>query len=570
MKRRNFIGLTGLGATGLASGALSAFPSDIFASASRKDLNASELRATLVIAGGGIGGCAAALSALRNGLDVIMTEETEWIGGQLTSQGVPPDEHSWIETHGAPKSYRDYRNAVRDYYKKNYPITAAAKSRQYLNPGNAVVSALCHEPRVSLAVLHDMLAPFISSGKLTLLTEHKIRSAEYSGNKVKALKAQSLRSGRSYILSGMYFVDATETGELLPMTGTEFVMGTESRNETRELHAPLKADPDNQQAFTVCFAMDYVPGSNNVGDKPVEYDFWRNLTPKMNPVWSGKLLDLNYSNPKTLEKKTLGFNPNGSPTDPYLNLWNYRRILAKDNFMPGAFSGDICTVNWPQNDYTLGNLVGVSQKEFDHHLGRAKQLSLSLFHWLQTEAPRPDGKQGWPGLRLRKDIMGTEDGMAKYPYIRESRRIKAIFTVLEEHVGLENRIQVAGPEAGKKAADFYDSVGIGYYHIDLHPSSRGNNYIDFASLPFQIPLGTLLPVRMENLLPANKNIGTTHITNGCYRLHPVEWSIGEAVGLLVSYSLKKQVIPQKVREGKQLLEEFQEFIAKQGIDTKWR
>lgn len=570
MKRRNFIGLTGLGATGLASGALNAFSSETFESNLFNDLNASELSSTLVIAGGGIGGCAAALSALRNGLDVIMTEETDWIGGQLTSQGVPPDEHTWIETHGAPQSYRDYRNAVRDYYKKNYPITAAAKSRQYLNPGNAVVSALCHEPRVSLAVLHEMLAPYISSGKLTLLIEHKVRSAEYSGNRVKALKVQSLRSGRSYILSGTYFVDATETGELLPMTGTEFVMGTESRNETRELHAPLKADPDNQQAFTVCFAMDYLPGSNNVTEKPTEYDFWRNLVPKMSPAWSGKLLDLNYSNPKTLEKKTLGFNPDGSSTDPYLNLWNYRRIIAKDNFMPGAFKGDICTVNWPQNDYTLGNLVGVSEKEFDHHLGRGKQLSLSLFHWLQTEAPRPDGKQGWPGLRLRKDIMGTEDGMAKYPYIRESRRIKALFTVLEEHVGQENRVQVAGAEAGKKAADFYDSVGIGYYHIDLHPSSRGNNYIDFASLPFQIPLGSLLPVRMENLLPANKNIGTSHITNGCYRLHPVEWSIGEAVGLLVSYALKKQVIPQKVREGKQLLADFQEFISRQGIETKWR
>ncbi len=570
MKRRNFIGLTGLGATGLASGALNAFSSDTFESNLFNDLNASELSSTLVIAGGGIGGCAAALSALRNGLDVIMTEETDWIGGQLTSQGVPPDEHTWIETHGAPQSYRDYRNAVRDYYKKNYPNTAAVKSRQYLNPGNAVVSALCHEPRVSLAVLHEMLAPYISSGKLTLLIEHKVRSAEYSGNRVRALKVQSLRSGRSYILSGTYFVDATETGELLPITGTEFVMGTESRNETRELHAPLKADPDNQQAFTVCFAMDYVPGTNNVTEKPAEYDFWRNLVPKMSPAWSGKLLDLNYSNPKTLEKKTLGFNPDGSSTDPYLNLWNYRRILAKDNFMPGAFKGDICTVNWPQNDYTLGNLVGVSQKEFDHHLGRGKQLSLSLFHWLQTEAPRPDGKQGWPGLRLRKDIMGTEDGMAKYPYIRESRRIRALFTVLEEHVGQENRVQVAGAEAGKKAADFYDSVGIGYYHIDLHPSSRGNNYIDFASLPFQIPLGSLLPVRMENLLPANKNIGTSHITNGCYRLHPVEWSIGEAVGLLVSYALKKQVIPQKVREGKQLLAEFQEFISRQGIETKWR
>jgi hypothetical protein len=570
MKRRNFIGLTGLGATGLASGALSAFPTDVFASNLQKDLNASELSATLVIAGGGIGGFAAALSALRNGLDVIMTEETDWIGGQLTSQGVPPDEHTWIETHGAPQSYRDYRNAVRDYYKRNYPINVEAKSRQYLNPGNAVVSALCHEPRVSLAVLQDMLAPYISSGKLTLLVEHKVRSAEYSGNRVKALRVQSLRSGRTYVLNGTYFVDATETGELLPLTGTEFVMGTESRNETREIHAPLKADPDNHQAFTVCFAMDYIPGSNNVAEKPSEYDFWRNLVPKMSPAWSGKLLDLNYSNPKTLEKKALGFNPDGSPTPPNLNLWNYRRILAKDNFMPAAFKGDICTVNWPQNDYTLGNLVGVTQKEFDHHVSRAKQLSLSLFHWLQTEAPRPDGKQGWPGLRLRKDIMGTEDGMAEYPYIRESRRIKALFTVLEEHVGQDNRIQVAGAVAGKKAADFYDSIGIGYYHIDLHPSSRGDNYIDFASLPFQIPLGSLLPVRMENLLPASKNIGTTHITNGCYRLHPVEWSIGEAVGLLVSYSLKKQIIPQKVREGKQLLADFQEFIGKQGVETKWR
>lgn len=566
MKRRSFISLTGLGATGLASGALQTFPANL----NPADLKASELYASLVIAGGGVGGCAAALSALRNGLDVIMTEESDWIGGQLTSQGVPPDEHKWIETHGAPKAYRDFRNAVRNYYKRNYPLTDAAKSRSDLNPGNASVSALCHEPRVSLAVLQEMLAPYISSGRLILLTEHRISSAEYSGNKVNALKAVSKRTGRQVILIAAYFADATEMGDLLPLTGTEFVVGTESRNDTRELHAPLRADPDNHQAFTMCFAMDYVPGSNNVADKPAEYDFWRNLVPKMSPAWSGKLLDLNYSNPKTLEKKTLGFNPDGSSTGPDLNLWIYRRILAKDNFTPGAYTGDTSTVNWPQNDYTLGNLIGVGQKEFNHHVGRAKQLSLSLFHWLQTEAPRPDGKQGWPSLRLRKDIMGTEDGMAKYPYIRESRRIKALFTVLEEHVGQENRLQVAGQEAGKTAADFYDSVGIGYYHIDLHPSSRGQNYIDFASLPFQIPLGSLLPARMENLLPANKNIGTTHITNGCYRLHPVEWSIGEAVGLLVTYSLKKQVIPQKVRESRELLSDFQDFIGKQGVETKWR
>ncbi len=567
MRRRNFITLTGLGATGLATMGLPVFSKG----AADDNMNpGAELHADLVIAGGGVGGVAAALSALRNGLSVIMTEETDWIGGQLTSQGVPPDEHKWIETHGAPQSYRTYRTSVRNYYKRNYPITPQARDKEYLNPGNAMVSALCHEPRVSLAVLNDMLAPYISSGKLALLLEYRIVSAESSGNKVKALKARSLRTGRETILTAPYFADATEMGDLLPLTGTEFVTGTESRNETRELHAPEKADPDNHQAFTMCFAMDYVPGTNNVGDKPAEYDFWRNLVPAMTPPWPGKLLDLSYSDPKTLNKKPLGFNPNGSSTDPYLNLWNYRRILAKDNFAPGAYGGDITTVNWPQNDYTLGNLVGVSEKEFDHHVKRGKQLSLSLLHWLQTEAPRADGKQGWPGLRLRKDIMGTEDGLAKYPYIREARRIKAQFTILEEHVGHQNRIQVAGPEEGKKAANFYDSVGIGYYHIDLHPSSRKQNYIDFGSLPFQIPLGALLPKRVENLIPVCKNIGSTHITNGCYRLHPVEWSIGEAAGLLIVYGLKNGLIPYQVREGKDVLSKFQDFIRGQGIDTEWK
>jgi hypothetical protein len=196
-------------------------------------------------------------------------------------------------------------------------------------------------------------------------------------------------------------------------------------------------------------------------------------------------------------------------------------------------------------------------------------LSLSLLYWLQTEVPREDGGKGWPGLRLRKDIMGSEDGLAKYPYVRESRRIRALFTILEEHVGAENRGMITGKQSGNRAADFYDSVGVGYYHIDLHPSSGGNNYIDFPSLPFQIPLGALLPQRVENLLPANKNIGTTHITNGCYRLHPVEWSIGEAVGMLIKYALDNKVQPRAVREQKDLLVGFQAFIRSQGIETHW-
>jgi hypothetical protein len=164
--------------------------------------------------------------------------------------------------------------------------------------------------------------------------------------------------------------------------------------------------------------------------------------------------------------------------------------------------------------------------------------------------------------------MGTHDGLAKYPYIRESRRIKAMFTVLEEHVGRENRALVTG-KSNNSAAVFADSIGIGYYHIDLHPTCGGDNYIDFDSLPFQIPLGAMIPESTENLIPACKNIGSTHITNGCYRLHPVEWNIGEAAGSLVAFAFKKKVNPRTIRERKDLLGEFQNFIRSQGIETHW-
>lgn len=568
MKRRNFITLVSAGSGGLLLAA--PVKSSALVNANKKNkVSPGGLSADVIIAGGGMGGCATALAACRNGLSVIMTEETDWIGGQLSQQGVPPDEHPWIETHGAPSSYRDFRNRVRAYYKRNYPLTEGARNRENLNPGDGSVSRLCHEPKVAVAVLLEMLHPYMSSGKLVLLTEHKINRADVTGDMVKSVEATNLKNNQKVVLEAPYFVDATECGDLLPLTNTEYVTGTESKNQTGELHAPEKGNPKNNQAFTLCFAMDYQPGVNNIIDRPEDYSFWSNYIPEMTPPWAGKLLELNYSNPKTLEPKELGFHPEGVRTGSVLNLWNYRRIINKNNFAPGIYDGDITIVNWPQNDYFLGDIIDVSEKEFKKHIEASRQLSLSLFYWLQTEAPRPDGGLGWAGLRLRGDVMGTHDGMAKYPYIRESRRIKAEFTILEEHVGAENRKQVAGEEAGKKAAGFYDSVGTGYYHIDLHPSSQGDNYIDFGSLPFQIPLGALLPQRMNNLLPANKNIGTTHITNGCYRLHPVEWSIGEAVGSLIAFARKKKTLPRAVRENRNLLEEFQGWVRSQGLETHW-
>ena len=116
---------------------------------------------------------------------------------------------------------------------------------------------------------------------------------------------------------------------------------------------------------------------------------------------------------------------------------------------------------------------------------------------------------------------------------------------------------------------FKDSVGIGCYRIDLHPSTGGDNSIDISSLPFQIPLGALLPRRVENLLPAAKNLGVTHITNGCYRLHPVEWNLGEAVGALVAFCTTRKRLPRQVRQQADLLRDYQKLLADQGVPLAW-
>ena len=272
-----------------------------------------EREAEILIRGGGLGGVAAGLAALRLGHQTILASAHRWLGGQLTTQGVPPDEHPWIEMFGATESYRTLRRSVREYYRQHYPLTERARADPYLNPGNAWVSRVAHEPHVAARVIDAALAPSEASGDLVVLREHRLTRMTVDGDRV---------------------------------------------------HAVTLVSPDGH-AVTVT---------------------------------AGFVLD-------------------------------------------------------------------------------ATELSLSLLYWLQTEAPRPDGGTGYPGLRLHRETFGTPDGMAHEPYVRESRRIRAEFTVREQHLSVAAR----GDEGPVK---FADSVGVGAYRIDLHPSTGGDSYIDLDVWPF--------------------------------------------------------------------------------------
>ncbi len=104
--------------------------------------------------------------------------------------------------------------------------------------------------------------------------------------------------------------------------------------------------------------MDYLPGEDHTIEKPEEYSFWRDYVPRLTPAWPGKLLSWVGSEPKSVRPRTSAFSPEGEG----LGLWVYRRIADPRNLAARAWatSKGMTVVNWPQNDYWLGNLVGVT------------------------------------------------------------------------------------------------------------------------------------------------------------------------------------------------------------------
>ncbi len=512
----------------------------------------TELEVDIAVIGGGLGGVAAALAALDLGMTVLLSEESTWLGGQLTSQAVPPDEHPWIDQMGSTGRYRALRTRIRDYYRRNYPLLEPYRQEERFNPGMGFVSELCAEPRVAVVCIMEMLAPYRATGRLELCLGFRPVTVGSAADKITAVELERAADGTRTTVKAAYYLDATELGDLLELGGIEHVVGAESQADTGEPHALSVADPLNQQSHSWCFALSHHPGEEHLIERPETYDFWRE---HHIPDWPEAQLSWTVVHPITLEPQTRPLFAGDTDARIINDLWHFRRLLYRKYYPDGFYPSDITLANWPQLDYTLGPLTGVTAAERLQHTEGAKQLSLSMLYWMQTEAPRPDGGAGYPGLRARGDITGGEHGLAMRPYVRESRRIRAEFTVLEQHISKLTRQSLGG------AADFHDTVGTGSYRIDLHPSTRGRNFVDISTYPFQLPLGAFIPVRVENLLPAGKNIGTTHVTNGCYRLHPVEWNIGEVAGALAATCLLQKQTPRGVHANPVRLREFQELLA---------
>ena len=128
------------------------------------------------------------------------------------------------------------------------------------------------------------------------------------------------------------------------------------------------------QSFTWCFAMGFDPGGEHVIDKPEQYERWRDYVPNSHPAWPGTA-ELDARQPITL--KPMAQACSTEPGKFHRTVRCIGRSPTEGTSRP-ATAGECHLVNWPQNDYWLGNLFDDADRRAADARRADRQLSRSL------------------------------------------------------------------------------------------------------------------------------------------------------------------------------------------------
>ncbi|AKG20924.1 FAD-dependent oxidoreductase [Calothrix sp. 336/3] len=415
----------------------------------------------ILVVGGGLSGAATAYEGLLAGKTVCLTEITDWLGGQISSQGT---------------SALDERKTQRDklFYSRGYLEIRQRIEKKYkeLNPGKCWVSESCFLPKDGHDILSSILkdAEKKGKGKLQWFPNTVIKDLQISGDgkiiqRAIAIQHQpapgspplntfplsqtitdaytyqnsrrftktiiqfSAKSTKQKKSPTWYVVDASETGEIVGLADVPYRLGIDARSYLEPSSSSRTNDPYCPQGFTYTFAMEAT-------EKP---------QPQTMPPFY-----LQYSPYYSYELKRLA---------DFDLVFTYRRIWSAAPGEPKTFGGvrfttpmpgDISMQNWTWgNDYRPGtskdNLIysreqlqSTGQLKPGSWMGglrpdalrKGEEISLGYYYWLvagTTDSQLGKGvKQPEPNHRFLSGYnspMGTAHGLSKYPYMREGRRI---------------------------------------------------------------------------------------------------------------------------------------------------
>ena len=281
----------------------------------------------IIIVGGGTSGIASAIQSSRLGSKTLLIEESNWLGGMMTSAGVSAMDGNYKMPSGFLKEFRD--SLVSHYGHLDSLKTGW-------------VSNLMFEPSIGNRILKDIAG---SEKNLTILYGTTIDKVDKDKKFTLKTKENSV-TYKSKIL-----IDATELGDLIPKLNLPYFIGMDSSKRFKEDIAPEFSNDIVQDLTYVIILKDF-----------------------------GKPMTINQ--PKNYNKNEFICSyDSGECNEQDKKLWSKEKLISY-----GQLPNKKYMINWPinGNDFYVNSIEMNDEQRFINY-EKAKEKSLRFLYFIQTE-----------------------------------------------------------------------------------------------------------------------------------------------------------------------------------------
>jgi hypothetical protein len=485
----------------------------------------------VVVVGGGTGGVSAAIQAARGGVNVAIIEETDWLGGQMTAAGVSTMDEGMNWSTNPASAYEGTSGIYAEFINR---IKARYGGEAYLHKCYYGNFAICFEPHVGREVLTQLVA---ETGRITVFYRSRVTSVQRSGDTVTGVSAHDDSTNANDQYTAKVVIDATEYGDLLPLAGATYRVG-------KSVSGAIDPNAKLQDITYTAIMKRYdtgIPAPLKFTSPPPGYDpsQFSGMVSNSGAVWDQASPGSQYTKPKQ-----------------WITHTAYRGIADSSRPSTG--------VNFA-NDYPITASFIENPTVRAQTICAAKLKTLQFLYYVQASGQPwsvadDEGYENSPytSSHLCENIPAAykeiEKRMPLIPYIRESRRIVGMTTLLSnvlQHQKTIDRMNTAEAQAASTGS----SIALGGYNADLHgakdPSDFDPAIDDVANISdqhslFQVPMHTLIPQALDGFLAAEKNISVSRIANGATRLQPITMLTGQAAGALASIAIQHNIKPRNV------------------------
>lgn len=496
----------------------------------------------VVVAGAGTGGIGAALQAARLGARVLLIEETDHLGGQMGNAAVTSMDDGGIWGKNPVRErgiYREFHeSAVNHYYTLDKDPFTAYKFNLQSEGG--------FEPRVArgilLGLIEDTRKNAPAGAVLDYVTRTKVSGVGKAGDTVNRadLEHWTEQGSEKRSVACKVLVDATEYGDVIPMTGARYRVGV-CTSDNLDPASPVQ---DHTWVGVVREYPEGIPDDLKIKNPPPGYETIKRRMKGYqlygDAIWGGEHRGIKGPRLWWVYAAWRGMPDSGSPATGELTEQRHTKC--------GLNGGN----DYPVSAATMEDPVQRAKDELE-----GINRTLGIVYWFQNELGLPWAVADEEGYfspyslermkqrGVREDLLAVAARLPQWPYVRESRRIMGVETLRGEDLYTRDR----GTDAAKHWAS---AVAINDYSFDLHgtgdslePGLDEHDYIN-ATGPFAVPFGVFIPEKIDGFVPAEKNFSQSRLANGATRLQPSTMLTGQAAGAIAALAAKKSTQPRNL------------------------